>query len=65
MYFAQEAMGGDLQDMKCVISGSGNVAQFTAEKLLQLGAIPMSFSDSSGYIYKATGFTQEDVNVNL
>lgn len=62
VYFANEAMGGNLSGLRCAISGSGNVAQFTAEKLVHLGAIPVSFSDSSGYIYKADGFTQEDID---
>lgn len=61
VYFAAEAMG-DLSGARCTISGSGNVAQFTAEKLLQLGATPISFSDSSGYVYHENGFTQDDVN---
>lgn len=56
MFYAQEAikdlLGDTLEGKKCVISGSGNVAQYTAEKLLQLGATVLTFSDSSGYIYE-------------
>jgi len=66
VYFANEALlaeGKSLYGQRCSISGSGNVAQFTAEKLLHYGAVPVSFSDSSGMIYKPDGFTQSDVNV--
>ena len=41
------------------ISGSGNVAQFACEKLIQLGAKPVTLSDSSGYIYDPEGITSE------
>ncbi len=43
----------------CLISGSGNVAQYTIEKLLQFGARPVTASDSSGYVYDEAGFTTE------
>lgn len=43
----------------CAISGSGNVAQYAAEKLLQLGAMPVTFSDSAGFIHDADGITAE------
>lgn len=46
---------------KVAISGSGNVAQYTAELLLELGAVPVSLSDSSGTIIKKEGFTAEDI----
>lgn len=39
----------------CVVSGSGNVAQFTAEKLIELGGKVVTMSDSGGYIYDADG----------
>ena len=39
------------------MSGSGNVAQYTVEKLLQLGAKPLTLSDSSGYIYDEAGIS--------
>ncbi len=61
-YFASEmakAAGRSLQGAICLVSGSGNVAQFTLEKLLQLGAKPVSASDSSGYVYVEQGFTKE------
>jgi len=43
----------------CVVSGSGNVAQYTAEKLIELGAKVVTMSDRSGYIYDAEGLTTE------
>ena len=43
----------------CLVSGSGNVAQFTAEKLIELGARVVTLSDSSGYILDEEGITAE------
>jgi len=66
VYFANEALvavGKSLDGQRCSISGSGNVAQFTAEKLLHYGAIPVTFSDSTGLIYKPDGFTQGDIDI--
>jgi glutamate dehydrogenase (NADP+) len=48
-----------LEGMSCLISGSGNVAQYTAEKLINMGARPLTFSDSGGYIYDESGITAE------
>ena len=48
-----------LNGKKCVISGSGNVAQYAAEKLIQLGAMVLTLSDSSGFIYDQHGITAE------
>lgn len=62
VYFAQEMLatkGESIEGKRCAISGSGNVAQYTAEKLLQLGAVPVSFSDSGGTVYDAKGVTPE------
>jgi glutamate dehydrogenase (NADP+) len=62
VYFAQEMLataGDSLEGKRCVISGSGNVAQYTAEKLIQLGANPVSFSDSQGTIYDSAGIDEE------
>jgi len=62
VYFAQEMLAtadDTLEGKRCVISGSGNVAQFTAEKLLQLGATPLTFSDSDGTIYDPNGIDEE------
>ncbi len=47
--------GIDIKGHKCIVSGSGNVAQYTCEKLIQLGATPMTLSDSNGYIYDPDG----------
>lgn len=49
----------DIKGKKCLVSGSGNVAQYTCEKLIELGAIPVSLSDSNGYIYDPDGITLE------
>ncbi len=49
----------DIKGKKCLISGSGNVAQYTCEKLIELGAIPVTLSDSNGYIYDPEGITRE------
>lgn len=62
VYFAQnmlETKGETLKDKVCLVSGSGNVAQFTVEKLLQLGAKVVTVSDSDGTIYDEAGLTQE------
>jgi Glutamate dehydrogenase/leucine dehydrogenase len=58
VYFAQEMLGTrkeKLEGKVCLVSGSGNVAQYVVEKLLQLGAKPVTLSDSSGYIYDEDG----------
>ncbi|WP_294079233.1 NADP-specific glutamate dehydrogenase [Proteiniphilum sp. UBA5384] len=49
----------DIKGKKCLVSGAGNVAQYTCEKLLELGAIPVTLSDSDGYIYDSDGITKE------
>ena len=46
---------------RVAVSGSGNVAQFAVEKLLELGAIPISMSDSKGTIYEPDGITAENL----
>ncbi|KAJ2340868.1 hypothetical protein GGF43_006306, partial [Coemansia sp. RSA 2618] len=64
VYFAQNYLahkGESMKGKRCIISGSGNVAQYTAEKLLHLGAIPITFSDSNGYVLEPNGFTQEQI----
>ena len=58
VYFTAEMLGinGDsLVGKRCLISGSGNVAQFTVEKILQMGGKVLTLSDSSGYIYDQEG----------
>ena len=62
VYFAAEMLttrNQTLQDKTCLVSGSGNVAQYTVEKLLQLGAKVVTLSDSGGYIYDEAGITAE------
>jgi glutamate dehydrogenase (NADP+) len=62
VYFAAEMLATrkeSLEGKVCLVSGSGNVAQFTIEKLLQLGARPVTASDSAGYIYDEQGFNPE------
>jgi len=50
-----------VQGKRCLVSGSGNVAQYAAEKLLQLGAVVLTMSDSTGYIFEPNGFTMEQI----
>ena len=62
VYFAENmlAMRGEtLEGKKCVISGSGNVASFAAQKIMQLGAKVLTLSDRSGAIYCADGITEK------
>jgi len=62
VYFVQKMMehnGSGLEDKKVVISGSGNVAQYAAEKAIQLGAKVLTLSDSSGYIFDSEGLDTE------
>jgi glutamate dehydrogenase (NADP+) len=62
VYFAQEMLatrGETLEGKTCLVSGSGNVAQYTVEKLIQLGARPVTLSDSSGCIYDEAGIDAE------
>ena len=62
VYFAAEMLttrNQTLEGKTCLVSGSGNVAQYTVEKLLQLGATPVTLSDSGGYIYDEAGITAE------
>ncbi|HSV43223.1 MAG TPA: glutamate dehydrogenase, partial [Candidatus Bathyarchaeia archaeon] len=61
-YFAQEMLktrGDSLKGKTVVVSGSGNVAQYTVEKVSQLGGKVVTLSDSSGTIYDSKGITPE------
>jgi glutamate dehydrogenase (NADP+) len=49
----------DIKGKTCTVSGSGNVAQYTVEKLIELGAKAVTLSDSSGYIYDPDGIDSE------
>ena len=65
VYFVQEMLKTKSEDMKgktVCISGSGNVAQYAAQKSIQLGAKVVSLSDSSGWIHDADGLTQEKLD---
>jgi glutamate dehydrogenase (NADP+) len=62
VYFCREMLkqkNMTLKGKRCLVSGSGNVAQYTVEKLLDLEAIPLTLSDSSGYIYDPEGINRE------
>ena len=62
VYFLMEMLktkGQDLKGKRVLISGSGNVAQYTAEKVLQLGGTVLTMSDSNGYIYDPEGIDAE------
>ena len=62
VYFAAEMLATRNQTLEgktCLVSGSGNVAQFTAEKLLDLGGKVITLSDSAGYVYDEEGIDRE------
>src|SRR5512147_3179896 len=62
VYFAEEMLktrGESLEGKICAVSGSGNVAQYTIEKLNQLGAKSVTLSDSNGTIYDKDGINEE------
>ena len=62
VYFLQDMLkhiGETPEGHVAVVSGSGNVAQHAVEKLIQLGAKPVTMSDSDGFIYDKNGITQE------
>jgi glutamate dehydrogenase (NADP+) len=64
IYFANECLkanGMSMQGKRCVVSGSGNVAQYAAQKILQLGGKVLTLSDSSGFIVEndPAGITAE------
>ena len=62
VYFAAEMLKTrkeDLAGKTCLVSGSGNVSQYTVEKLIDLGAKAVTLSDSNGYIYDEAGITKE------
>ena len=52
----------DIKGKTCLVSGSGNVAQYTVEKLIQLGAKVVTMSDSDGYIYDPDGIDHEKLD---
>lgn len=65
VYFAAEMLStrnDSLDGKTCLVSGSGNVAQFTTEKLLDMGASVLTLSDSSGHIYDEKGIDSEKLS---
>jgi len=62
VYFAEEMLktkGQSLEGKTCVISGSGNVAQYATQKVTQLGGKAVTLSDSAGFIYDPAGIDAE------
>jgi len=62
VYFVSEMLktkGDGLKGKTCLVSGAGNVAQYTVEKLNQLGAKPITLSDSNGFIHDPDGIDPE------
>jgi glutamate dehydrogenase (NADP+) len=65
VYFAEEMLktrNDSLAGKVCLVSGSGNVSQYTVEKLIDLGAKPITLSDSDGFIYDAEGITRDKLS---
>ena len=65
VYFAAEMLetkGQNFEGKHVVISGSGNVAQYAAEKVIQMGGKVVTMSDSSGYIHEPNGLTMEQLD---
>jgi glutamate dehydrogenase (NADP+) len=65
VYFASEMLGTkneSLEGKTCLVSGSGNVAQYTVEKITELGGKVVTLSDSSGYIYDESGISREKLD---
>jgi len=68
VYLAVELLehrGQSIEGKRCLVSGSGNVAQYTVEKLIRLGAKPVTLSDSAGYIYDEAGIDQKKLEFVL
>jgi len=62
IYFAENMMqqaGSSIKGKRCLVSGSGNVAQYAIEKIIQIGGKALTASDSNGFVYDGVGFTQE------
>ncbi len=62
VYFANEVLhanGHHIEGRTAAVSGSGNVAQYTIEKLIHLGAKPVTVSDSQGFVHDPDGITEE------
>jgi len=62
VYFMEDMLkhrGESIEGKTCVISGAGNVAQYTVGKLIELGAKPVTLSDSSGFIFDPAGIDSD------
>ena len=59
----EDMLNKSLKKSRCAISGSGNVSQFAAEKLLQMGANVISMSDSNGVLYFDNGMSEKDLDI--
>ncbi|HLE57942.1 MAG TPA: NADP-specific glutamate dehydrogenase [Rhodothermia bacterium] len=65
VYFVREMLAtrnDDLEGKVCTVSGSGNVAQYTAQRLIRFGAKVVTLSDSNGFVYDPDGLTEEKVD---
>ncbi|MBN2686549.1 MAG: NADP-specific glutamate dehydrogenase [Deltaproteobacteria bacterium] len=65
VYFASEMLatkGDSMEGKVCLVSGAGNVAQYTVEKAIQMGGKVVTLSDSAGYIYDESGITKEKLD---
>jgi glutamate dehydrogenase (NADP+) len=65
VYFVEEMLktrGESIKGKVCTVSGSGNVAQYTVEKLIQLGAKVVTLSDSNGFIYDDKGIDKKELD---
>jgi len=65
-YFAERAMNMhlnmEISGLRCLLSGAGMLARSTATKLLELGAVPVTLSDTTGFIHCESGFQIEDID---
>lgn len=64
VYFAREMLQSNSEDLEgrgCVVSGAGNVAQYAAQKLMDLGARVLTLSDRTGFMYARNGLTREQL----
>jgi glutamate dehydrogenase (NADP+) len=65
IYFAEnmlQSKGDSMKGKICLVSGSGNVAQYAIEKIIHLGGKAVTASDSTGFIYDSEGFTKEKLD---
>lgn len=65
IYFACNMLKANedtIENKKCIVSGAGNVSQYAIEKIIELGGVPISVSDSSGYIIDKDGIDEEKLD---